>query len=412
MVIGEDLGNVAPRMREAMQDGNLLSYRRCCSSARRTAASSGPRMAAQGAGGGQHARPADAARLLAGRGHRAVARAGAVPRAAAHEQQVLGRAQDRARLLLALQHEGPAARGASVQPTSLPDATPAFVDAVYAFLARTPCWLVGVQLEDVTGQLLQVNVPGTTEDRFPNWRRKLSVTVEGLASDHRWASLAAVLRAERSGPTPQETAPLELPALDSANVPCGTYRVQFHKGLHLRAHHPGHSLSAGLGVSHLYSSPYLRHGPAAPMATTSSTTGQLNPEVGDAQAHARMCQALRRAGMGQILDVVPNHMGVLEADNAWWLDVLEHGRASSHAEDLRHRMESGQPEMTPPALLPGAGDHYGKVLEAGEIQLHFEGDGRRIRPCATGTHRFPIDPAQLSGHPRRPAGAAGARRHS
>ena len=107
------------------------------------------------------------------------------------EQQVIARAQDRARLLLALQHEGLLPEGANAQATSLPDATPAFVDAVYAYLARTPCWLVGVQLEDVTGQLLQVNVPGTTEDRFPNWRRKLASP---------WRNSPAIRASPRSPP--------------------------------------------------------------------------------------------------------------------------------------------------------------------------------------------------------------------
>src|SRR5206468_8377124 len=133
------------------------------------------------------------------------------PNDAAREQHVVDRAQDRARLLLALEREGLLPPGASVQPTSVPDASPAFVDAVYAFLARTPSWLVGVQLEDVSGQMLQVNVPGTTEDQFPNWRRKLPVTVDELASDARFASLASVLRSERSGPAPADAGALDFP---------------------------------------------------------------------------------------------------------------------------------------------------------------------------------------------------------
>jgi (1->4)-alpha-D-glucan 1-alpha-D-glucosylmutase len=393
MVIGEDLGNVAPRMREAMREGNLLSYK--------------PLLFERDEDGGFRRPGQWQPKALAvvsthdlptlrgfwlGEDIELAAKLELYPDAAAHEAQVLGRAQDRARLLLALQREDLLPEGATVQPTSLPDASQAFVDAVYAFLARTPCWLVGVQLEDVTGQLLQVNVPGTTEDRFPNWRRKLAVTVEGLGSDARWGSLAAVLRAERSGPQPLESAPQELPALDTASVPCGTYRVQFHKGCTFNDITRAVPYLRALGISHLYSSPYLRARPGSTHGYDIVDHGALNPEVGDEAAHGRLCHALRRSGMGQVLDIVPNHMGVLEADNAWWLDVLEHGRASTHAQTFDIEWNPAQPEMAGRVLLPVLGDHFGKVLEAGEIQLHFDAAAGEFG-LRYWDHRFPIDPS-------------------
>lgn len=393
MVIGEDLGNVAPRMREAMREGSLLSYKPLLFEREDDGGFRRPAQWQQKALAvvSTHDLPTLRGFWL-GEDIELSAKLALYPDAAAHEAQVLARAQDRARVLLALQREELLPEGATVQPTSLPDATPALVDAVYAYLARTPCWLVGVQLEDVTGQLLQVNVPGTTEDRFPNWRRKLSVTVEGLASDARWASLAAVLRAERSGPTPLETAPLDLPPLDTASVPCGTYRVQFHKGCTFEHLTQALPYLKALGASHLYSSPYLRARPGSTHGYDIIDHGQLNAEVGDEAAHARMCQALRRNGMGQILDIVPNHMGVLEADNAWWLDVLEHGRASAHAETFDIEWQPAQPEMAGRVLLPVLGDHFGKVLEAGELQLHFDAEAGEFG-LRYWDHRFPIDPS-------------------
>ncbi|NNU43188.1 4-alpha-glucanotransferase [Ramlibacter sp. B156] len=407
MVIGEDLGNVAPRMRDAMREGNLLSYR--------------PLLFEREEDGGFRRPSQWQPKALAvvsthdlptlrgfwmGEDIELAGKLELYPDQAAHEGQVLNRAQDRARLLLALQREDLLPEGTTVQPTSLPDATQPLVDAVYAFLARTPCWLVGVQLEDVTGQMLQVNVPGTTEDRFPNWRRKLSVTVEGLGSDARWASLAAVLRAERSGPKPLATAPLELPALATANVPCATYRVQFHEGCTFEHITQAIPYLKALGVSHLYSSPYLRARPGSTHGYDIIDHGQLNPEVGDELAHSKMCQALRRNGMGQILDIVPNHMGVLEADNAWWLDVLEHGRASSHAETFDIEWTPAQPEMAGRVLLPVLGDHFGKVLEAGELQLHFDPEPGEF-VLRYWDHRFPVDPRSypeiLSALPAPPA---------
>jgi (1->4)-alpha-D-glucan 1-alpha-D-glucosylmutase len=392
MVIGEDLGNVAPQMREAMREGDLLSYKPLLfekdeEGAFRRPAQWQPKALAVVS---THDLPTLRGFWL-GEDIELSSALGLYPDAAAHESHVLSRAQDRARLLLALQREELLPEGAKVQPPSLPDASPAFVDAVYAYLARTPCWLVGVQLEDVSGQKLQVNVPGTTEDRFPNWRRKLPVSIEGLASDARWSSLAAVLRAERSGPRPMETPPMELPPLDTANVPCATYRVQFHKGCTFEHVTQAVPYLRALGISHLYSSPYLRARPGSTHGYDIVDHGELNPEVGDEAALTRLGQALRRGGMGQILDIVPNHMGVLEADNAWWLDVLEHGRASSHAETFDIEWQPAQPEMAGRVLLPVLGDHFGNVLEAGEIQLHFDPEQGEFG-LRYWDHRFPIDP--------------------
>ena len=393
MVIGEDLGNVAPRMREAMAAHALLSYRP---------------LLFERTPDGAFRPPADwHAQALAvvsthdlptlrgfwtGEDMQVLAQLNLYPNDAAREQHVVDRAQDRARLLLALEREGLLPAGASVQPTSVPDATPAFVDAVYAFLARTPSWLVGVQLEDVTGQLLQVNVPGTTEDRFPNWRRKLPVTVDDLASDARFASLASVLRAERSGPAPADGGTFDLPALDSAVIPVATYRVQFHRDCTFDMVTRAVPYLHALGISHLYSSPYLRARPGSTHGYDIVDHNALNPEVGDARAFDRMCEALRSHGMGQVLDVVPNHMGVLEADNAWWLDVLENGPASVHAQTFDIEWNPIAPEMAGRVLLPVLGDHYGRVLESGEIQLGFDAQAGEFS-LHYWNHRFRIDPS-------------------
>lgn len=392
MVIGEDLGNVAPRMREAMRERALLSYRpllfeRTEDGGFKPPAQWQPQALAVVS---THDLPTLRGFWL-GEDIELQARLSLYPDAASRETQVLARSQDRARLLLALEREGLLPAGTSVQPTSLPDATPAFVDAVYAYLARTPCWLVGVQLEDVTGQVLHVNVPGTSEDRFPNWRRKLPVGVDELASDARWGSLAAALRAERTGPAAQAAESPPLPSPDTAVVPCATYRIQFHKGCTFEQVTQALPYLHALGVSHLYASPYLRARPGSTHGYDIIDHGAVNPEIGDEGQHERFCQALRRRGLHQILDIVPNHMGVLEADNAWWLDVLEHGRASPHAHTFDIEWQPAAPEMAGRVLLPVLGDHYGRVLEAGEIQLHFNADTGEFG-LRYWDHRFPIDP--------------------
>ena len=397
MVIGEDLGNVAPRMREAMAQHALLSYRPLLFERTEDGAFKPPAQwhAQALAVVSTHDLPTLRGFWL-GADMDVLAQLNLYPGEAARVKHGFERSQDRTRLLLALEHEGLLPPGATVQPNSVPDASQAFVDAVYAFLARTPCWLVGVQLEDVTGQLLQVNVPGTTEDRFPNWRRKLAVTVDELASDPRFLSLASVLRAERSGPAPGDAPALELPALSTAAIPIATYRVQFHRDCTFEMVTRAVPYLHALGISHLYSSPYLRARPGSTHGYDIIDHNALNPEVGDARAYDRLCEALRSHGMSQLLDVVPNHMGVLEADNTWWLDVLENGRASAHAATFDIEWNPVAPEMAGRVLLPVLGDHYGRVLESGEIQLHFDADAGEFS-LHYWNHRFRIDPSNYPG---------------
>jgi len=57
----------------------------------------------------------------------------------------------------------------------------------------------------------------------------------------------------------------------------------------------------------------------------------LNPEIGTPQEFDRFVAILHQHGMGLIIDIVPNHMGVMGSDNAWWLDVLENGESSVYA---------------------------------------------------------------------------------
>ncbi|MFC5497262.1 malto-oligosyltrehalose synthase [Caenimonas terrae] len=411
MVIGEDLGNVAPEMRQAMHDKVLLSYK--------------PLLFERNEDGSFRAPGQWQAQALAvvsthdlptlrgfwrGEDLQLQQRLGLYPNQESFDRAVIDRSRDRARLLLALEHQRLLPAGATVQDTSLPDATPALVEAVYAYLARTPCWLVGVQLEDVTGQLLQVNVPGTGEDTYPNWRRKIGVPVDRLGEDARFLAVAGALRQQRTGPAPMDAAALA--PLDSALIPLSTYRVQFHAGCRFDDVAAAVPYLAALGISHLYSSPYLKARPGSTHGYDIVDHNEVNPEVGTEQEHERMCRALRRHGMGQMLDVVPNHMGVLETDNGWWLDVLEHGQASLHAETFDIEWHPAEPGMEGRVLLPVLGDHYGKVLDAGELQLKFDHEAGEFS-LHYYAHRFPIDPrdtpAIFSAAPWPPAADDGER---
>ena len=82
---------------------------------------------------------------------------------------------------------------------------------------------------------------------------------------------------------------------------------------------------ARLGVSHLYCSPYLQAAAGSTHGYDVVDHGRINSELGGAAGHARLAGRLAEAGLGQVLDIVPNHMAVGTRANAWWWDVLENG---------------------------------------------------------------------------------------
>src|SRR5207247_8977855 len=95
-------------------------------------------------------------------------------------------------------------------------------------------------------------------------------------------------------------------------------------------------------------------------------------ELGGESAFRRLVAALQARGMGLLADVVPNHMGIAQNHNAWWLDVLENGPASPHAATFDIEWRPVKTELTNKVLLPVLGDQYGVVLDGGDVNLVFE----------------------------------------
>ncbi|MCR4300453.1 MAG: 4-alpha-glucanotransferase, partial [Sulfuricaulis sp.] len=122
---------------------------------------------------------------------------GHFPSEADRDKQVVGRATDRARLLLALDRDKLLPPGLTVHPVSSPEMTPELACAIHDYLAHAPSKIMLVQIEDVLGQRRQVNMPGTSDER-PNWRYKIGVDLEDLMLDTRWRELASVLRTHRT----------------------------------------------------------------------------------------------------------------------------------------------------------------------------------------------------------------------
>jgi (1->4)-alpha-D-glucan 1-alpha-D-glucosylmutase len=179
-------------------------------------------------------------------------------------------------------------------------------------------------------------------------------------------------------------------------VPRATYRLQFTKDFGFAQAADLASYLAELGISHVYASPYLRARPGSTHGYDIVSHTELNPELGTAGSFDRMAAAFRENELGQILDFVPNHMGVGGADNPWWLDVLEWGPESEYAGWFDIDWESDRRYLQNKLLVPFLGDQYGAVLESGGLVLKFEPKTGSFAVWAYDSHKLPICPAHYA----------------
>jgi len=179
-----------------------------------------------------------------------------------------------------------------------------------------------------------------------------------------------------------------------ARLPRATYRLQLQAGFGFADAAACVPYLEALGISHLYLSPLLRARPGSPHGYDVVDHGTLNPELGTRAEFDALVEQLHARGMGLLVDVVPNHMGVLGGDNAWWLDVLENGQASAYADHFDIDWAVPDPALRGKVLLPILGDQYGVVLERGELRLGFDAAGARLS-IDYYEHRLPLDPRSL-----------------
>ncbi len=153
--------------------------------------------------------------------------------------------------------------------------------------------------------------------------------------------------------------------------PSATYRVQLHPGFGFSDAAGVAGYLAGLGVSHIYCSPYLQAVPGSAHGYDIVDFGQLNEELGGESGHRELIAALEINGLGQVVDIVPNHMAAGGRANHWWWDVLQNGPSSRYAKyfdiDWQGRDETGRETVLAPLLE----DHYGRVVDAGELRVEW-----------------------------------------
>ncbi|HMK97979.1 MAG TPA: alpha-amylase family glycosyl hydrolase, partial [Acidimicrobiales bacterium] len=193
-----------------------------------------------------------------------------------------------------------------------------------------------------------------------------------------------------------------------------TYRLQLHAGFGFSDAAAIAGYLAELGVSHVYLSPVLQAAKGSTHGYDVVDPSTVNEELGGEAGHLELQRALGAARLGQILDIVPNHMAVSTPDNRWWWDVLENGPSSVYAGYFD--VDWGAPDARPPSYWPGAvtpaaqagplahpalhgvvllpvlGDHYGRELEAGRFSLEHSEGTFTLRYF---DHRLPIAPRSL-----------------
>ncbi len=156
-------------------------------------------------------------------------------------------------------------------------------------------------------------------------------------------------------------------------IPSSTYRLQLHKGFTFDHAADIASYLYDLGVSHVYSSPYLQAAPGSMHGYDVVDHQRVNEELGGREAHERFSIRLGENGLGQVLDIVPNHMSLGHENRLWW-DVLENGMASRYASFFDIDWQPQEERLRDKVLVPVLADQYGRVLQDGGIKVKRNAD--------------------------------------
>jgi (1->4)-alpha-D-glucan 1-alpha-D-glucosylmutase len=243
---------------------------------------------------------------------------------------------------------------------------------VYAEALHNPCpqFLERASEGDAAAQ--------TWLDHFATLGDKLGVQVSDLKK-----KLAAVKR----NPTVREIID---DCFTQRRVPLATYRLQFNPKFTFADARALVPYLHELGITDCYASPLFQARPGSMHGYDACDYSRLNSELGSDKEFEALSAALKAKGLGLILDIVPNHMGIGHPSNIWWMDVLENGPSSIYAGYFDIDWRPANPSLENKVLLPVLGDQYGAVLESGHIRLAYE-DGAFFLYCYD--HKLPVAPA-------------------
>jgi (1->4)-alpha-D-glucan 1-alpha-D-glucosylmutase len=187
--------------------------------------------------------------------------------------------------------------------------------------------------------------------------------------------------------------------MEHPRIPTSTYRLQFNRQFTFAQAREIVPYLDALGISDCYASPYFQARAESLHGYDITDHNKLNAAIGSREEYDAWITDLHAHSMGQIVDFVPNHMGIGEPLNLWWMDVLENGPSSLHAPYFDIQWKPLKSDLQDKVLLPILGDQYGRVLERGELQVHFDAGAFYLSyydhefPIAPGTYRHILETA-------------------
>jgi (1->4)-alpha-D-glucan 1-alpha-D-glucosylmutase len=185
--------------------------------------------------------------------------------------------------------------------------------------------------------------------------------------------------------------------MTNPRIPTATYRLQFNKNFTFGQAREVVAYLHQLGISDAYASPYFQAGAESMHGYDITDHNQLNVAIGSREEYDAWVDELHAHGMGQIVDFVPNHMGINDPQNVWWQDVLENGPSSLYAPYFDIDWRPLKTDLHDKVLLPILGDQYGRVLERGELRVRFDAGSfsltyfDHVFPIAPGTYRYVLE---------------------
>lgn len=168
-----------------------------------------------------------------------------------------------------------------------------------------------------------------------------------------------------------------------------TYRLQLRREFGFRHARDVVEYLDMLGITHVYSSPYLHAQRGSSHGYDLVDPAQLDPDLGGDGEFEAWVAALRARDMGHIADFVPNHMGISSGENAWWQDVLENGESSMFADRFDIEWHPPKRALEGRVLLPILNTQYGMALEKGDLSVVRDQGAFFVH---FGEHRLPISP--------------------
>ncbi|TDP91800.1 malto-oligosyltrehalose synthase [Labedaea rhizosphaerae] len=167
-------------------------------------------------------------------------------------------------------------------------------------------------------------------------------------------------------------------------IPASTYRVQLRPEFTFADAAAIADYLRELGVGALYASPVLDALAGSVHGYDVVDPTKARPELGGEAGRAELAQRLREAGLGLVVDIVPNHMLVAEPKaNAWWWDVLKHGRESAYAGYFD--IDWSRDRITVPVLADDSA--LSELTVEGDELVYYD-------------HRYPIAPGTGDGTPQ------------